>query len=271
MELRHLRGFVAVAGTGSVNGAATALGLAPASVSEQIRRLEGTLQVKLFDRTPHGMRLTEQGTILLSHAQELLDHAERVRRAVTGTRRRVRIGALESLVATRLPAVVRKLSDLDVHVRALPRRELLEEVAEGGLDAALLLDSGLRIGGLGFDSPPGLDFIDVGQVSLIMVAAPESEEDTLLTTPPGCSIRMAVDRIFPGDVPRRELTSISTAREWSRQGLGRSLLPDFAVEADLASGALVPLGFDAPTLSLRLVWLRSRESSLRDVLYALSG
>lgn len=325
VDLRQLRGFVAVAGAGTVTGAANTLGLAPASVSEQVRRLEDSLGVTLFERTPQGMRLTEPGTTLLTRAQGLLDHADEVRRAVTGERHRVRIGALEMLAAAKLPAIVRHLSerrpDLEVDVRSLTRQALLSEVAGGGLDAALLLDSGPRIGGLGFTPPADLDFLDVGEVRLLLVAAPDGDREPLLVSTPGCSIRLAADQLFGARVPRRELTSIATAREWTRQGFGRALLPDFVLEADLASGALipldlapetdgapvppdftpekdgapvprdvpletgpdsglpvgpdsgvpVPLGYEAPTLALRLVWLRSREAALRDVLYAMSA
>ncbi len=274
MDLRHVRCFVAVAGAGTVTGAAHGLGLAPASVSEQVRRLEAGLGVPLFERTPRGMRLTRHGSELLGRAQALLDHAEEVRRAVTGERRRVTVGALEMLAATRLPAVVRRLSerrpDLDVDVRSLPRQALLAELSGGGVDAALLLDAGPEVGTLGFDAPPDLDFLDVGEVALVLVAAPDGDRDPLLVSSAGCSIRLAADRLFGAQAPRRELTSVATAREWARQGFGRSLLPDFAVEADLASGALVPLGHDAPRLALRLVWPRGREEALRDVLYAMS-
>ncbi|WP_345563460.1 LysR family transcriptional regulator [Nonomuraea rosea] len=274
MELRQLRGFVAVAGSGTVTAAANVLGLAPASVSEQVRRLERSLGVTLFERTPQGMRLTEAGTALLTRAQGLLDHADEVRRAVTGRRGRVRIGALEMLAAAKLPAVIRRLSerrpDLDVDVHSLTRQPLLAEVADGRLDAALLLDWGPRVGGLGFTPPADLDHFDVGEVKLSLVAAPGGDREPLLVSAPGCSIRLAADQAFGTDLPRRELTSIATAREWSRQGLGSALLPDFALGSDLASGALVELDCDAPALALRLIWLRSREPALRDVLYAMS-
>ncbi|MEU6793237.1 LysR family transcriptional regulator [Nonomuraea wenchangensis] len=282
MDLRQLRGFVAVAGAGTVTEAAHALGLAPASVSEQVRRLERSLGVTLFERTPRGMRLTEPGVVLLERARGLLDHAEEVRLAVTAERRRVRVGALEMLAAARLPAVIRRLAerrpDLDVDVRALTRRDLLAGVADGRLDAALLLDAGPRVGGLGFDPPDGLDFLDVGEVRLSLVAAPGGDTEPLLVSPRGCTIRLAADRLpDAGRGPRRELTSIATAREWARQGLGSALLPDFAVDADLAAGTLVHLGPPAAdagppfTLALRLVWRRGREPALREVLYAMAS
>ncbi|MFB4264481.1 LysR family transcriptional regulator [Nonomuraea sp. GTA35] len=274
VELRHLRSFVAVAASGSVTAAANSLGLAPASVSEQVRRLEAGLGVPLFERTPRGMRLTEPGTALLARAQGLLDHADEVRRAVTGARRRVRIGALEMLAAAKLPAVIRRLAerrpDLDVSVESHTRQPLLEAVAGGRLDAALLLDLGDRVGGLGFDRPAGMDHVDLGEVRLSLVAAPGGDREPLLVSPPGCSIRLAADQVFGTQVPRRELTSITTAREWSRQGLGAALLPDFALGTEVDSGALVELDLQAPALALRLVWMREREPSLRDVLYAMS-
>ncbi|MFC6370360.1 LysR family transcriptional regulator [Nonomuraea thailandensis] len=275
MELRQLRGFVAVAASGSVTAAANSLGLAPATVSEQVRRLEAGLGVALFERTARGMRLTGPGTALLERAQGLLDHADEVRRAVTGARRRVRIGALEMLAAAKLPAVIRRLAqrrpDLDVSVESLTRQPLLEAVAGGRLDAALLLDLGERVGGLGFARPAGMDHLDLGEVRLSLVAAPGGDREPLLVSPPGCSIRLAADQVFGREVPRRELTSITTAREWSRQGLGAALLPDFALGTALGSGALVELDLQAPALALRLVWMREREPSLRDVLYALSA
>ncbi|MFI6326476.1 LysR family transcriptional regulator [Nonomuraea sp. NPDC050556] len=275
MELRHLRGFVAVAGSGTVIGAAEAIGLAPASVSEQVRTLERSLGVRLFDRTPQGMRLTPQGHELLSRARGLLDHAEEVRRAVTGERLRMRVGALEMLTATRFPAVVRRLRerrpDIDLEVRSLPRHLLLGEIATGELDAGLMLDAGPQLGALGFTPPRDLEFLDVGEVALVMVEAPERTDPTMLVTSGQCSARLAADRVIDPSLPRRELPTVATVREWVRQGLGVAVLPDFVVEADLASGALRRIAFDAPPLALRLAWQRGREDRLRDVLYALSA
>jgi DNA-binding transcriptional LysR family regulator len=57
------------------------------------------------------------------------------------------------------------------------------------------------------------------------------------------------------------------------QGLGTTLLPEFAVTDQLMSGTLVRLGLDIPELNLRLVWRTDRETlpGLREVLYAASA
>ncbi|GAB3965891.1 hypothetical protein GCM10029978_029750 [Actinoallomurus acanthiterrae] len=84
MELRQLRTFLAVAVEGTVTDAAIAVELAPSSVSEQVRALERSLGVALFDRTPEGMRLTEAGRRMTVWARRLLDQADQARREVTG-------------------------------------------------------------------------------------------------------------------------------------------------------------------------------------------
>lgn len=100
MELRQLRTFEAVVTHRTVTDAALALDLAPSSVSEQIRSLEGSLGVELFERGPRGMRLTAAGDRLVEWARRLLDQADQARQEVTATQRALRLGALETIAAT---------------------------------------------------------------------------------------------------------------------------------------------------------------------------
>ncbi|MFJ8817700.1 MULTISPECIES: LysR family transcriptional regulator [Amycolatopsis] len=275
MELRQLRAFVAVASAGSVTGAASLLELSPATVSEHVRSLESSLGVVLFERKPTGMALAERGRLLLPEARRLLDQAESIRRLVSDERTRFTVGALETLVATRLPAVVARLGDrrpdVDLSVRSLMRQPLLRAVADGSLDAGLLLDTGTTLGTLGFDGGD-LSFVDIETVRLHLVARPGYDGDALLVTPDGCSFRMAADRLLGTGGRRLEFDSVSTIRSWVAQGLGVALLPDFAVGGDLADGTLVaqPLA-ERAELALRVVWRTDREDDLREVLYAMAA
>ncbi|HVV10272.1 LysR family transcriptional regulator [Amycolatopsis sp.] len=275
MELRQLRGFVAVAASGTVTGAADRLELSPATVSEQVRTLESGLGVTLFDRSPKGMVLTEHGRLLLPEAKRLLEHADAIHRLMTDARQRITVGALETLVATRLPAIFGRLADrrpdLDLAVRSLMRRQLLTAVARGELDAGLLLDTGESLGELGFETPE-LSFVDVDTVRLFLVSRPGgASAGTLLITPEGCSFRMAAERMLPTYERRIEFDSVSTIRSWITQGLGVALLPEFAVAGDLADGTLVALDTPPAELALRVVWREDDSRDLREVLYAMAA
>lgn len=292
MDLRHLRVFLTVAETGTVAAGAERAELSRATVSEQVRALESALGVALFERRRDGMVLTERGLRLVPAARQLLEHADAVRRLVTGARTTIRVGTLETLVATRLPAVITRLADrrpdLRLDVRSMMRGPLLRAVARGDLDAALLMDVGTSLGELGFDDGGGaLEFVDIGTVRLCLVARPGHRlatvgpltpagmaDEPVLVTPPGCSFRMAAERLFGPGGRRTELASVSTVKAWVGQGLGIALLPDFAVTGELADGTLAPLPLDGPPveLALRLVWRGGDDArELRDALYAIAS
>jgi DNA-binding transcriptional LysR family regulator len=290
MELRQLRVFEAVLRHGSVTEAAVALGLAPSSVSAQIRSLEAAVGAVLFERAARGMTPSAAGERLRPWARRLLADAEQAVAATRGAALAVRLGALETIAATCVPAVLRRLAtrrpDVAVEVHPEARRDvLLADVATGALDAILLLDSGAALGELGFGVPAEpLSFVDVDTVPLVLVAAPDHPAaardhlepddlagERLLVNAPGCSFRMAAEALLGPAVERVAAGGVPVMRAWAEQRLGVAVLPRFAVEDALASGALVPLALPVGELVLRLVWDADREAQvpgLRDVLYA---
>jgi DNA-binding transcriptional LysR family regulator len=81
MELRQVGYFVAVAGTGSMSRAAVSLAMTQSGLSRQISALESELSVRLFERTGHGVVLTDAGRALLPDARAMLGHADALRSA----------------------------------------------------------------------------------------------------------------------------------------------------------------------------------------------
>ncbi|AKN75491.1 LysR family transcriptional regulator [Streptomyces sp. PBH53] len=289
MELRQLRTFEAVVRHRTVTDAAAALDRAPSSVSQQIRALEDALAVPLFVRGPKGMELTPAGERLRGWARTLLDIAEQAALDVRDRRRRLRLGALETLAGSHVPLVLTRLAerrpDIDVDVHSdRARQGLLTDVVAGRLDAALLLDAGEDLGGLGFPAPPEpLGFVDLDPVPLALVAAPthplagrtalvpaDLDHERLLVNVPECSFWMAGERILGAGPERIRAGGVPVMRAWAEHGLGISLLPRFAVADSLRAGTLVQLDLALPDLSLRLVWREDRETlpGLRDILYA---
>lgn len=77
MTLAQLRAFVAAAGSGSFAGAGAELGLAPASVSEVVRRLEQQYGLVLFLRGTRRLSLTSAGHQLLPVAERAVASFDR--------------------------------------------------------------------------------------------------------------------------------------------------------------------------------------------------
>lgn len=72
MDLTQLRAFVTVAREANLTRAAQLLHLTQPAVSLQIKSLQHSLGVTLFQRSPSGMRLTSEGSKLLPLAEKVL-------------------------------------------------------------------------------------------------------------------------------------------------------------------------------------------------------
>jgi DNA-binding transcriptional LysR family regulator len=140
MELRQLRYFATVAEELGFGRAAERLHIVQPAVSQQVRRLERELGVRLFDRSTRQVRLTAAGERLLPEALATLASAERLRTAAAdiaaGTDGVLRIGTSQGL-GDRLDRVLEKLR-LPVRLRALDVAARLDAVRNGELDAAFV-------------------------------------------------------------------------------------------------------------------------------------
>lgn len=99
--------FRTVARCGSITAAAHQLRFTQSSVSRQIAALEARFGVQVFDRLPRGVALTEQGRLLLPHAEAILDRLTTAERDLDALHRlgsgRLRVGAFPTAVAALVP------------------------------------------------------------------------------------------------------------------------------------------------------------------------
>jgi LysR family transcriptional regulator, transcriptional activator of nhaA len=82
INFNHLYYFHVTASEGSVKAAADRLGVTQPTVSEQIRMLERTLGVQLFDRTSSGLKLTQSGRDAYEHTTTMFLAGERLTEAL---------------------------------------------------------------------------------------------------------------------------------------------------------------------------------------------
>jgi DNA-binding transcriptional LysR family regulator len=146
MELRHLRYFVAVAEELHFRRAAERLYVAQPAVSEQIRKLEAELGVRLFDRTHRSVHLTEPGKALLAEARRVLRLAEAAQHAARNAsermRDRLRIGYVPDALPSSVPRALRHLTTapagLEVALETGTPLGLIAAVRDGAVDAAVV-------------------------------------------------------------------------------------------------------------------------------------
>jgi LysR family transcriptional regulator of gallate degradation len=72
LNLRHLRGLLAVRDQGSVSAAAAAVSLSQPALTQGIVKLEHQLGNALFERRPNGMVTTSAGTLVMTRVQAAL-------------------------------------------------------------------------------------------------------------------------------------------------------------------------------------------------------
>jgi len=157
MELRHLRYFVAVAEELHFRRAAERLHVAQPAVSEQVRKLEAELGVRLLDRNHRSVTLTDAGAAMLDEARRVLVQADvaqlAARQANERAIGRLRLGYLPDALPVSVPRLLRRFSAVAPGIRVSletgAARPLLESVREGRLDVAVTClpapVSGLRV------------------------------------------------------------------------------------------------------------------------------
>lgn len=144
MDLTALEIFRAVAQEGSVTRAAERLGRVQSNVTTRVQQLEEQLGTTLFLREGKRMVLTPAGESLHGYADRLLALAEEARQSVhpgepSG---RLRLGAMESTAAARLPQPLAQLHaqwpGLVLELSTAPSRQLVEQVLDHRIDCALV-------------------------------------------------------------------------------------------------------------------------------------
>ena len=112
MEIKDMNAFYAIVEEGNISHAAQRLNVAQPALSRQMKRLEDSLGVKLFERGSRRIRLTEAGRLLYSRVEHILGMVDgtecEIREIGTGVAGSVRIGTITTSGAMLLPDLLAK-------------------------------------------------------------------------------------------------------------------------------------------------------------------
>lgn len=257
INLHQLQIFQAVAEHRSYSRAAEVLYLSQPAVSLQVRALERSVGLPLFEKAGRGLRLTEAGRELLSYSERifaLLDETQLVLEELSGARRgTVKVGASTTAGIYIVPAALGAFHKLNPGVKLT-----LDVVNRFTVQERLLNDEiDLAVMGL-IEDAHDLDVVRFVPNELVVIAAPEHplahsraipldalSEETLLLREAGSGTRTDIERMFAAvEIPLHvgmELRSNGAIKQAVAAGLGIAVMPQSAIELELAVGRLITL------------------------------
>lgn len=178
MDIRNYAGFVTAAELQNFTSAAQRLNITQSALSRQIRALEESLGLRLFEKTGRNVRLTAAGEALLSRINGVLA-ADRDLRSFAGDLAReqsglLKIGACSQLIERYLPTFLRDWraanAGIDVRLEDGGGPELAERLHAGAVH--------LTIGSMPSSPVEPFQTVRLGELVFIAVATPDLLPDT---------------------------------------------------------------------------------------------
>ena len=110
MEIKDMRAFYAIVEEGNISHAAQRLDIAQPALSRQMKRLETSLGVQLFERGSRRIRLTDAGRVLYSRVEHILGMVDGTVREITeigsGIAGSIQLGTITTSGALLLPELI---------------------------------------------------------------------------------------------------------------------------------------------------------------------
>jgi DNA-binding transcriptional LysR family regulator len=259
LTLRQLKVFEAVARHLNYTRAAEELHLTQPAVSMQVKQLEESLGVALFEQLGKRIHLTEAGTEVLGYARSItqqLDELESVlsrMKGLGGGRLRISVATTANyFIPTLLGSFSRRYPDVTVSLDVTNRETLLRQLTENTVDLVVM---GQPPAGADVEAEAFLDN------PLVVVAPPDHllagrkkiplatlQEETFLVRELGSGTRMAMERFFNERGMRlktgMEVGSNEAIKQSVQARLGLGLLSRATIEQELALKRLVVLDIE---------------------------
>jgi LysR family transcriptional regulator, hydrogen peroxide-inducible genes activator len=272
----QLRAFVAVAEFQHFGDAAASLGVSQPTLSQALASMEQRLGVKLIERNPRRVLVTAEGRFLLPLAEQAIAAVDAFRAAAlpdTWLSGPLHLGVIPTvapyLLPALLPAAHKEAGDLQLHVHEDQTDRLLDALAAGSVDVAVLA---LPVNDPRVRSEPLYDEDFVLAVparhewagATGILPSQLRDEELLFLEEGHCLREQAVEVCLQSGVTHAgeanaRAASLSTIVQLVSAGLGMTFLPDSAVKVETRGAQLGVARFadPAPGRRIGLVYRRS--------------
>jgi DNA-binding transcriptional LysR family regulator len=266
LEIRQLQTFIAITQMGSFAQAAEYLGYTQPTLTTHIQALEKELNVKLFDRLGHRIRLTREGERFLGYAERILKLTDEAADAVSVEKSsygKIVIGASETFSVVRLPAILKEFRKeyptVDIELQFGDVNKFRDDLKNNVIDVAFILAEKIPYPDLTTEvlcSEP-MSFIaspehHIAQHPVIDVSHLKTED--FIATQVGCAYRDYIERLLEqNDISPRsfmKVKNIEAIKQFVISGLGIAILPRIYVEKEIASGFLTELPWNGPDFGM---------------------
>ncbi len=276
MNLKDLKYLVALADTGHFGKAAERSFVSQPTLSAQLKKLEEYLGVKLVERQPKNVQLTEVGRQIVVRARRMLDEGDEIialaRSNTDPFAGKLKVALIPTIGPYLLPRVMQKIRKTMPHLGLMlyeyQTEPLLKRLRDGEIDLGIIALPALQEG---VESRPLYEEAftvalpnhhPLADKSTIKVA--DLKGQTLLLLEDGHCLRdQALEVCSRVDVREAEdfrATSLETLRQMVVAGLGLTLLPELAVESPFGSQrglTIRQFGKPVPTRTVGAVWRKS--------------
>ena len=273
VSMKHLRYFDALAREGHFGRAAQACAISQPALSQQVKELEEILGAPLVERGTRHIRLTALGEALAARARNILqavDELGDLARASSGhLTGALRLGVIPTVAPYLLPAVIRALGesfpDVDLRPREAITQKLIEDLMDGGLDAAIVA---LPVSEPSLTEFPLFDeeFVLVRPLDDAEKPVPDADrlrEMKLLLLEEGhCFRDQALSFCSLSSTESRDLvegSSLSTLVQMVGAGIGVTLIPEMAIPIETRSApvSVARLNSPRPTRTIGMIWRKT--------------
>jgi len=280
-DLGALRALREVGRRGSIAAAAAVLGVSQQALSARMRTLERTTGVTLLARSPGGSHLTEQGSLIVGWAEDVLDAADRLEAGLrsmrSGVSHRLAIAASQTIAEYLVPHWLVELRNSEQASAEQTPTVVELTVANSTRVIELVRDVKVRLGFIETPQlPTDLLTAHLRDDEMLVVTAPahpwarrrrplsltEIAETALVMREAGSGTRVTLTDHLAAQHPplsariAMELGTSAAVRSAIAEGVGPGVLSRLAVRDDLVLGRLVAVEVEGPPLKRQLtaVW-----------------